>query len=355
MSKLKRISINHLEVGMVLGDDVINSNGLILIPRNTTIHQKHIIRLKLYDIYSVVIKETLPLPQNKEPIDAIEKKNKFFSEFSNVYQEKEEVIKEHLHKIGNGESVKIDELLNISTPLLKNLKSKSTLFSYMYHLQSTDDHTYTHSINVSLLCNIFGNWLKLNPQQIEELTIAGLLHDIGKTKIDPNILNKPTKLTDTEFNIIKMHSKIGYDIIKDQNLPESVKLGVLMHHEKIDGSGYPLKLKDSDIHYYAKIISITDIYDAMTSNRAYHKKFSPFKVIQVFETESYGLLDTALLFTFLENIAHNYLGEEVKLSNGKKGTVVFINSNNPSKPIISTDEGMIDLHTEPNLTIEEIL
>lgn len=353
MSKLKRIPINNLEAGMVLGDDVINSNGLILIPRDTLIHQRHIIKLKLYDIYAVLIKEAQPIPQEKTSIKA--KKDKVFSDFSNTYQEKEDLIKEQLYKIGNGESIDVDNLLSTSEPLLNSIKSRSTLLNYMYHLQSADDHTYTHSINVSLLCNIFANWLKLDNTQIEEITVAGLLHDIGKTKIDQAILTKPSKLSEIEFNIIKMHSKIGYDLIKNQPLPESVKLGVLMHHEKIDGSGYPDQLKDNDIHLYAKIISIADIYDAMTSNRSYHKKFSPFKVIQVFENESYGLLDTGLLYTFLENIAHNYLGENVRLSNNQIGKVIFIDSHHPSRPLISTSEGMVDLYTQLDLEIEEIL
>ncbi|MDA3846158.1 MAG: HD domain-containing protein, partial [Vallitaleaceae bacterium] len=153
----------------------------------------------------------------------------------------------------------------------------------------------------------------------------------------------------------KKHTLHGYQIIKDQNISKDIKLGILMHHEKIDGSGYPQCLKGPDIHPFGKLIAIADIYDAMTSNRSYHKKFSPFKVINMFEQESYGLLDTKFLFVFLENIAHNYLGKEIKLSTGEQAKVVFLHNNSPSRPIVQVDNVMIDLLFEPTISIDEIM
>ncbi|PKM94082.1 MAG: hypothetical protein CVU84_11520 [Firmicutes bacterium HGW-Firmicutes-1] len=367
MIKFKRIPIDNIVVGMILGDDVMNSNGLILIPRKTALQQKHIYRLKLYDILSVVIELETSIPLTIEEEEVIQplfeevvntpnvSNQQNFNEFRNVYQKNEDEIKSQLYAISNGDQIKIDDLRTISQSLLDGLVTKGELFNYLYHLKANDDYTYTHSLNVSLLCNIFGTWLKLPAAQIEELTLAGLLHDIGKVKVDENILNKPGKLTSEEFGAIKKHSRLGYDAIKDQPISDAIKYGVLMHHEKMDGSGYPLGLHEADIHEFAKIIAIVDIYDAMTSNRSYHKKFSPFKVIQVFEQESYGLLDTAFLFVFLQNIAHNYLGKEVKLSNGDIGKIVFIHNTAPSRPIIEIGERMVDLMTETSLNIEEIM
>jgi HD-GYP domain-containing protein (c-di-GMP phosphodiesterase class II) len=195
----------------------------------------------------------------------------------------------------------------------------------------------------------------MSKKEIEEVTIAGLLHDIGKIKLDKNILHKPGNLSKKEFDHIKKHSQFGYDIIKSQNISTDIKMGVLLHHEKIDGSGYPLGLKGADIHKYAKIIAIADIYDAMTSDRPHRKKFSPFTAIQMFEQKSYGLLDTKFLFVFLENIAHNYLGTDVLLSTGKEAKIVFIHNTSPSRPIVQVDNSMIDLMVEPNIMINEII
>ncbi len=361
MAKSIRIPIEQLSEGMTLGDDVVNSNGLILIPKNTVIHQKHIFRLKLYDILSVII---LDLPVTDYYPEAIrqphanihiERTDLPFLEFQNNYAIKETQIKHHLESISNGEPVQIDELLDISYSLLEQLKTKSNLFNYLHDIKTTDDYTFSHSINVSLLSNIFAHWLQLTHKEIEEITLAGLLHDLGKTKISLDLLNKPGKLTDEEFASIKKHSQYGFELIKDQTIPYDVKMGVLMHHEKLNGSGYPLGIKDEYIHPYAKIISIVDIYDAMTSTRSYHEKACPFKVIHMFEYESYGLLDTSMLFVFLANIAHNYLGKVVRLSSGDEGKIIFIHNTSPSKPIIEIGEKILDLAVLPHLSIEEIL
>lgn len=359
-NKLRRIAIETLDPGMFLGADVITSNGLVLIPKNTQISDKHIFRLKLYQVMSVIILEEDQIDSsvtiNVEPEALIEDPiTRSFNEFKNNYFDTEEVVHEKLNAISNGEAVDLEDLLEISTSLLSSMRTKSELFNFLYHLRAVNDVTYTHSINVSLLCNVFGHWLRLSKDEIDNLTIAGLLHDIGKTQVDQNILNKPGKLTKTEFDQIKKHSRLGYELLQHQDISEDIKYGILMHHERMDGSGYPLHLKQEDIHHFAKIISIVDIYDAMTSNRSYHKKFSPFHVIQVFELESYGILDLKYLFVFLENIAHNYLGKTVKLSTGEEAKVVFIHNNTPSRPIVQIGDQMIDLMVYTSISIEEIL
>ncbi len=365
-SNLKRIAIEQLVPGMHLGADVISSAGLILIPKNTEINDKHIFRLKIYQVMSVVIIEYAHVPLNlstSEPdimveeiiAPIIDEKEQAFSEFKDAYFDKQAEVHDKLNALSNGEPVQLEELLEMSCSLLSSLTTKSELFSYLYHLRAVDDYTYTHSINVSLLCNIFGHWLKLTEEEINHLTIAGLLHDLGKIQVDQNVLNKPGKLTFSEFEHVKKHSRLGYNLIQSQDIPNDIKFGILMHHERMDGSGYPLHLKEDDIHYFAKIIAIVDIYDAMTSERSYHKKFSPFRVIQIFEQESFGALDLKYLFVFLENIAHNYLGQEVKLSTGQRGKVVFIHSTSPSRPIVQVNGEMLDLLSNPSITIDEIL
>lgn len=396
--KRKRIPISSIEIGMVLADDVHTSTGLMLIPQNTVITQKHIFRVQLYQILSIVIKEIIPVDYSDDltqidssdgqmnissEIDPIEitgsipvisdvplknlAKDDFlieemalnlsesFQDFKAQYHVQEEIVSLELENISNGGPINTVTLVQASTDILESLKSKSELFTYLHHLRGSDNITYTHSLNVSLLANIFANWLNLPPEQIEAITLCGLLHDLGKLKINTDILNKPGRLTRDEFEHIKRHSQIGYELIKSENLPLEVKMGILLHHEKIDGSGYPLGLKGDKIPDFAKIITIADIYDAMTSTRSYHEKYCPFKVIQMFEQESYGLLDTHFLFVFLENIAHNYLGKMVRLSNNESAKVIFIHNNAPSRPIVQTDNAMIDLMFEPQLTIEEIL
>lgn len=354
----KRIPIEYLEEGMRIGEDVVDSNGTVLIQNNTVINEKHLFHLKLYQILSVVIQdipETITNDIPKHSDAQLHDNEHSFQAFRSQYSIVEADVRKELHHISSGNPIDMPLLLSKSTSLLNSLRTKSDLFDHLIHLRSNDDYTYTHSLNVSLLCNIFGHWLKWPQEQIDNLTVAGLLHDIGKVKIDTSLLNKPGKLTEEEFKVIKKHTLLGYELVKYQDIPEDIKYGILMHHEKMDGTGYPLGLTDVRIHDFAKIIAIADIYDAMTSNRSYHKKFSPFKVIQVFEQDSFGLLDTTFLFVFLENIAHNYLGKTVLLSNGEEAKIVFIHNQSPSRPIVQIGEVMLDLLTNPSITIEEIL
>ncbi len=357
-----RLNTNQLQPGMILAEDLYTPKGLLLIPTETLIDEKHLFRIRLYQLPSIVVYEESahqiadePTQEEKQPLNVSYRKSQNFSEFREQYLMQQSLTQEKLNDVLLGEEISENELYDISTALIKSLRTKSDLFNYLYHLRNEDDYTFTHSLNTAMLANIFGGWLGLSDKEIKDLTISGFLHDIGKLNISPDILNKPGKLNVDEFDAIKKHTNFGYDIIRGYDINDDIKNGVLLHHEKIDGSGYPLGLKDNQIPLFAKIIGIVAIYDAMTSKRSYHDKYSPFKVIQMFEQESYGLLDTHLLFVFLENIAHHYLGKDVLLSTGERARIVFIHNQSPSRPIIQINDTMVDLMFEPHITIDEIL
>lgn len=357
---MKRISIIDVAEGMELAEDIIYANGLLLFPKNTVLTDKHIVKMNLYQINSVYIKIYNENPNtNKKKDENLtpqqQKLKERFIKFSKDYEVQEKKAKEQLIRISEGDSVKITDLFSTSEKLVQDLGTQSDLFSHLCHLKTSDDSTYTHCLNVSMLCNIFARWLHFNNEQVEALTVAGLLHDIGKTKINKSILNKPGKLTLEEFEIVKNHTKIGYAMLQDKDMDEGIKQAVLLHHEKMNGKGYPFGMSWDKVHPYAKIISILDIYDAMTSERSYHGRFSPFKVIKFFEDECYGILDTHYMFIFLEHIAHNYIGSTARLSTGEECEIKFIHKKTPSRPIVQIDNFMINLQQEPSIFIEEIL
>lgn len=367
----QRISIHNLKAGMVLADDAVTPNGQLLIPSGTRLTENHLFRMNLYQILSAAIQIT----DGKNPVDPLLetmadevflpgdmhtneirlRKTEGFLRFNKVYMKVDTIIRELFDDLLLGHPIDEKKLLATTDTLISSARLKSDLFTYMHQIRSENYHTYVHSINVSILCNMFGHWLKLPKEDLDELTLAALIHDIGKTKISLDLLNKSEKLTEEEFNQVREHAQIGYEIIKESNFSQTVKDAVLLHHERNDGSGYPFGFTREEIPDFAKIIAITDVYDAMTTNRTYHKKFSPFNVIQIFEQEPYGNLDAKFLFTFLENIAHHYLGEEVRLSDGTIGKIVFIHNQSPSRPIIQAGDLMIDLLATETLTIDEIL
>ena len=366
----KRLSIHDIKVQMELAQDAITASGQLLMPKDTILTENHLFRLNLYQILSVVIKvyeddlaTNTILEATKETKEADDlptdmaklKSNKEYERYKLVYEKVSTLISDHFTRIIEGQPLDQQLLLQTTDALMKSVRLKSDLFTYMSHMLSENGHTLVHSVNVSILCNIFGHWLKLSPQAISDLTLAGLIHDIGKMAIDESLLDKPGKLSQEEFQTVKRHARLGYNMVKDLPLKEQVKEAVLLHHERNDGSGYPLGLKGHQIPDYAKIMAIVDIYDAMTSSRSYHKRFSPFKVIQIFEQESFGYLDTKYLYIFLENIAHYYLGETVRLSDQSTGKIVFIHNQSPSRPIIQRSDDMIDLLTESKLSIIELI
>lgn len=198
--------------------------------------------------------------------------------------------------LGNYEASK--EVVNdmVGTILDDDFTIKS-LMSIATH----DYYTHTHSINVAIYSLSLGSFLKLHPRSLSELGEAALLHDLGKSKVDPNIINKNGKLTDEEFEEIKKHPALGYTIalklgIKNRKVLE----GIRHHHEKMNGNGYPFRMRGESIPYYARIIGICDIFDALTSRRSYKEPMSSFEALALMKTQMKGEIDMNLLHEMIK-------------------------------------------------------
>ncbi len=241
-----------------------------------------------------------------------------------------------------------DVLLRETASLLGSQSTSIEFFDMLHNMRMDNDSTYAHSLNVALISRMIGTWLNFSEEELDTLTLAGLLHDIGKTKIPDEILNKETKLTDEEFALIKQHPQYGYDILKNQPLDSHVKKAALMHHERCDGSGYPMGITMNEIDDYALIISIADVYDAMTAARSYREPLCPFQVIAEFEKDGFQKYKPKYILTFLERIATTYQNNRVMLSDGRSAKIVLLNRNRLSKPLVQLDDGdCIDLDKSP--------
>ncbi len=369
----KSVTMEDLMVGMTVASDVTSKTGEIIVKKGTVLDIISLNRLKTFYINRIreenyastttqiyeeyeVNSDYLKYEDDDE-FPSLKKDDKqVFADFKNIYSEVQAHTKQYLKQLEDGKPVVITDLYDMTKKIISNIKPKSNIFTYLNYLKDLDDYSYTHSVNVSILGNIFGHWLELSEDEIVILTSAGMLIDIGKGKISQDILNKNSKLTDLEFEEIKKHVIYGYNILINQQISEDIKLAVLQHHERIDGSGYPNGLTDFEINRYAKMIAILDVYEAMISVRPYRDKISPFEVIREFERNYFGKMDTKYLMVFLKNIAYNYLGRKIRLSDGRLGEVVFINSNIYSAPIVKLyDNTYIDLSREANLKIEAVL
>jgi len=263
-------------------------------------------------------------------------------------------VKHQFEGISQGAEVKVDRLYDVVADVMQPLKSRGDVLKYIRYFEKSDEITYGHGLNVAMLCNLFGTWLKMSEDEITLLTAAGALHDIGKIKTPIEILAKPGALTAEELIVMRRHVDEGYDILRRQPLSESVKLAALLHHERINGTGYPLGCTRTNIDKYARIIAICDIYDAMISRRHYKDDISPFYTIRVFERQMYSELDPLFLLIFLKNIAHSFLHCRVQLTDGRYGEVVYIHNQDLSRPIVMCGETFVDLHEDKNLDISKV-
>ncbi len=364
--KTKKFLTANLKPGMVSAEAAYTYNNHLVIQSNTTLTPDIIDKLKYYAVKSVKIYIT----EDGEPDIAHENKeisivappsldfegstyfervqqSDEFNKFKEIFTTSVDNFKQELNDIiikNNTDAV--DDMLREVDNILTKTRNPLHLLDMMQCLRSFDDMTYMHSMNVALICHIFSTWLGLPETERDVLVVSGLLHDIGKLKIPEEIISKPSKLTDEEFEKIRTHPRLGYEILLPKDLDHRVKLAALQHHERFNGGGYPSKLTGP--------VAIADVYDAMTSNRVYRKGMCPFTVIATFEKEK-DLYEPSLLYLFMKRTIEAYINTEVILTNKERGKVVLINQNHLSRPVVITDSHTYDLSKDFNIDIATLI
>ena len=279
-----------------------------------------------------------------------------FQRFKTDYTKKVSFMKENINNfIVNDEDLNVDQLLDETLTLFGENSTTISMFDMLHNMRQIDDSTYAHSVNVALICRLIGKWKNFSEKDMDTLTLCGLLHDIGKSKIPNEIIGKPGKLTDSEYEEIKKHPVIGYNLVKNLDIDQRIKNAVLLHHERFDGKGYPLGLTGNEIDDFTSIVSIADVYDAMTANRCYRDGLCPFEVIAIFEKEGLTQFNPKYILTFLDHIANTYINNEVLLSDGSSGKIVLINKK-LTRPTIQLDNGnFVNLESRLDLYVQAII
>ncbi len=235
----------------------------------------------------------------------------------------------------NSDSSEFFETSNrITSELLSAIDENNALAVDISMLKTSDEYTFKHSVDVATMSMICAKKQGLSNQQIKEIGIAGLLHDMGKSKVPPEILNKSAKLTKEEFELMKKHPIWGYEILKDK--PEfqgAISIAVLQHHEKCNGSGYPFGVFSSQIHPYAKIITVTDIYDALVTDRPYKKSFTQREAVEIILSMTEEL-DVDCIRSFMETVILYPVDSIVTLSNGEKAQVIENHTGSVLRPTV---------------------
>ncbi|CBK73488.1 uncharacterized domain HDIG [Butyrivibrio fibrisolvens 16/4] len=375
------LTVDKLEPNMIVAEPVVTKRGQTLIKAQEKLSPQMIAKLSFYKIESVTVEdiaeeapEEAPIEEAPAPAAEPEKPKKTLKEKKKEASEAKEKQDRASQQIPYTQRLKAsptfqkfqsDYAINIAflqknfddilagadasctDEMLKNceslFKSKTTieLLNMLSNMRNLEDPLYSHSLNVGLISRAIGKWLKMPLEDVNVLTLAGLLHDIGKTQIPKEILNKPGKYTEAEFEIMKTHPVQGKKILNDKGFDPRILYAALQHHERADGSGYPRGLEEDEIDDFASIVAIADVYDAMTTARAHRDPLCSFQVISEFEKEGLHTFNTKFILTFLERIANTYNNSRVMLNNAKTGRVVYINKSSLSRPVIQLDNGEI--------------
>lgn len=366
---MTKTAINNLKPGMFTAAPVYSATGQLILPEHSILTAQQISRLEFYGIEWVAIipeeelrdnaMDNLSDSDHEEVITYSQKirRSKSFHMFKIDYRKKVALLQQSMNDLLK-KNVPVDtaSLLDQVGTLYENNLTTLSIFDMLHNMRQIDDSTYAHSLNVALIARMLGEWIGLSEDDLETLTLAGLLHDIGKCMIPPEIINKPSQLTPDEYEETKKHARYGTEILEKQPLDSRVIRAALMHHERCDGSGYPMGLKDKEIDDFAKIIAIADVYDAMTSNRCYRKGLCPFEVIATFEREGLIKYDSRYILTFLNRIVDTYICNSVLLNDGTCGKIVLMNQKALSRPVVHTmTNEYIDLTKHPELHIQAII
>lgn len=364
MLNTKVISVANAVPGMIVADDILTFNNILLIDSGSPLTDRVITRLKFYNIeeINILYDETAQKIEKEVTKQApvavpVVSQTQEFKEFNGAMNDFVKSFKTSLNDIFvKGDDVDPVHLLEQVNHVLSKSRNSFHLLNMLHTMRETDDFTYVHCVNVSLIANVFAKWLRLSEDDASVLTLGGLLHDIGKLSIPKEILLNKSNLTREEYDIMKTHPTNGYEALKEKNIDDRIKNMCLMHHERCDGSGYPLGLESNKIEPFAKIIAICDCYDAMTSPRPYRDSLCPFEVIEFFEYDGLQKFDPQYLIPFLHGIVDNYINTKVLLNNGKEGKIIMINHSNLTKPVIQLQNNeFIDLAVSRELSIVKIL
>lgn len=356
---MRKILTKDVKPGMIAATDVFAFNNQLIISKGVVLNSRTISKLSFYSIPYIQVEEDAPADDEAASQLSYHEKiqaDPRFQEFKRKFNEAIDGFKANINEVVHKNApLDVNILLDNTLSLINDAPDSMSILTLLSNMRSYDDETYAHCVNVSLICNIFAKWLRLSEEEIKTATMCGLLHDIGKLAVPEEILKKPGKLTNDEYTVIKDHSKAGYEILRKNGVSPHICNAALLHHERSDGSGYPLHLKSEQIDPYAKIVAIADVYDATTSPRVYRGPMCPFEVIDLFEKDGLQKYDVSYILVILENLVNTYLLETVKLSDGRDGQVVFINKNHLAQPTIKIDDAFVDLSQLDDINIVEII
>jgi HD-GYP domain-containing protein (c-di-GMP phosphodiesterase class II) len=352
---MRLVETCSVEIGTKLAKAIYNESGKVLVNKGVRLEGRilnRLIQLGITYIYiddwqtaDIVFQEPLSDPLKREAMTTIVTAFKKIQ--SEPFSEKTFVLEK---------SVK--QFQRIIRYMISELNEKPELMSILSDVCAHDSYIFTHSLNVTLYSLAVGIELKLPPQKLETIGLGALMHDIGKVAIPRDILLKPGKLTEEEYLIVKQHSIEGFELLRHvPTIPLLVSHCAYQHHERLDGSGYPRGIKGKEIHDYAQIVAVADVFDAVTSNRVYRTARLPHEGLELLYSGAEEKFQMKLVKAFQRSVAIYPIGITVELNDGRKGVVAEQNVGLSDRPVVRILEesgqavNPYELNLEKELTV----
>ncbi|MBY0124218.1 HD-GYP domain-containing protein [Bacillus sp. S/N-304-OC-R1] len=329
---MRLVATSYVEAGAVLAKAIYNEKGQILVNAGITLKEKMIERLQELGISYIFIKEegTEDIEYNETISDST--RREAIQTISSTFEQIQKDPKLTSSFVVEKASKRFSDIIR---HLLTEIREKQDLLNLLSDAFTHDNYIFMHSLNVTLYSLAIGMQLKLTPKELETLGLGAIFHDIGKLKVPLDVLLKPDKLTDSEYEDIKKHTEEGFEILrKVHSIPLLVAHCAYQHHERMNGSGYPRGIAGSDIHYFGKIIAVADVFDAITSNRVYRKAMLPSEGLEILYSGSGTLFDQKVIEAFRLAVAIYPVGLSVVLNDGRRGIVSGQNTGYGDRPLI---------------------
>lgn len=312
---MRYVPMSMLEPGMLLGQDIYDGGGRMLLAKHLILSPEYIKGLDDLGFPGVYIDDELSEGIEIHEVIRPEVKREALGIINSMFMQ------------GKEEYVSQRSIENVAKGIVESVLDQGDVMFNLLDVKRYDDYTYFHCVNVGVLAAMVGAGMKLSETELEQLTTAALLHDVGKRFIPVEVLNAKYPLDDEQKKLMHTHAYAGMDFLREKySFSGYVHQGVFQHHEWYDGSGYPLGRSGEEISLFARIIKLVDVYDAMTSNRPYRPAISNGDVVEYMMAGSGQEFDPLVLETFLRKIAIYPVGAQIELSDGSQAVVV---ENNP--------------------------
>jgi putative nucleotidyltransferase with HDIG domain len=324
-------------IGKRIMKDISSSTGVLVLSDNTVLNASHIQKLRSHYV---------DLSELDLAIDPI----------SIQIEDQARYLKAVFEDVRITSQIPILEIKSKLIPQLLPLCNEFDFFRIVQNIKASDEYLYKHSIGVGLLAATIGKWMHMSEAMVQQLLLAGILHDIGKVKVPASILDKPESLDGVEGELVRKHALWGYEILKSTvGISNRIALVALQHHEREDGSGYPKGLFAHEIDLFSKIVSVADIFHAMFSERSHQPGVPSLLIVHHFAEQVFSKLNSPVLLSFFKRFFAHLLGRKVVLSDGSVGKVIYLNPYDFLRPLIQQEYDYIDLTKRRDLSLMEVI